>query len=328
LAKFGLKKINDNPSPGLEAMKDVAGPKKEYTISDVVFKIAPRINSAGRMASGKQAVEILVSNDYVSAKEKVIELNKHNDDRRDTDKEITLQAFDKIKNDDGFESRMTTVLYDGSWHKGVIGIVASRMIERYYRPTIIFTGKDGVLSGSARSVKNFNLYEALEQCSDLLIQFGGHKYAAGMTLQEDNFEKFRHRFDEVVSELIEESHLKPVVDIDSKLNLSDITPAFFQILKQFAPFGPGNMNPVFRSDSVVIKDFRVLTDKNDNEHLKFKVIGQEIHSETFDVIGFGMGNRAEELDNGVVIDLVYNIDENTWNGRTTLQLVAKDLKVN
>ena len=172
------------------------------------------------------------------------------------------------------------------------------------------------------------MYEALEQCSDLLIQFGGHKYAAGMTLREENFEQFRNRFDEVVSELIEESHLKPIIEIDAMLTLSDITPSFYQILKQFAPFGPGNMNPVFHTESVVIKEFRLLTDKNGNEHLKFTVFDPENQSESFDVIGFGMGDRADELDSGVVIDLAYNIDENTWNGRTTLQLVAKDLTVN
>lgn len=328
LARFGLEKISKNPSPGIEALKEKSGKKIEYTIGDVVFKLAPRINSAGRMNSGKKAVEILISENLEEARNKIEEINKFNDDRREADSDITKHAFELIEKDITFSSRNTTVLHDPSWHKGVIGIVASRLIEKYYRPTIIFTGSEGVLSGSARSVRNFDLYAALEVCSDLLLQFGGHKYAAGMTLKEENFEKFRNEFDKVVSEMIREEHLRPVVEIDAEISLQDITKSFFAILKQFSPFGPDNMNPVFISPGVVITDLKVLTDKNNRGHLKFKVSDQLDVKKKIDVIGFGMGDYYGDLDDGIVIDLVYCIEENLFNGRTSLQLVAKDLKIN
>jgi single-stranded-DNA-specific exonuclease len=319
--------LNKNPSPGLEALKEIVGNKKEYNISDVVFKIAPRINSAGRMSSGKKAVDILISETVKDARYKVEEVNIFNDERRETDKIITKEAFEQIDADENFHKRKTTVLYDSSWHKGVIGIVASRMIEKHYRPTIIFSGSDGVLSGSARSVRKFDLYAALEKCSDVLIQFGGHKYAAGMTLKEENLDLFKDRFDEAVSELIKEEHLQPLIEIDASLMLSDINTSFYKILRQFAPFGPGNMNPIFCSESIVIKEFRLLVDRNDNHHLKFKVFHPSDENQVFDVIAFGMGNRIDELADGVLIDLLYNVDENVWNGRSSLQLVAKDLRI-
>lgn len=326
LTRFGLEKINKDPSPGIAALKELAGDKKEYTISDVVFRIAPRINSAGRMASGKKAVEILVSHDKESALSGVEEINKFNEERRDTDRDITVNALELIEQDPHFGTRKTTVLFDPNWHKGVIGIVASRMIETHYRPTIIFTGKEGILSGSARSVKNFDLYSALVECEDLLIQFGGHKYAAGMTLREEDFEAFRDKFDEVVAGRLREEHLQPIIEIDADLKLSEINPSFFQILKQFAPFGPGNMNPVFLSRQVVVNNFRLLVDKRKNEHLKFSVLDADEPGKLFECIGFGLGYKFDQLGEGVMLDILYHIEENEWNGRKSLQLVVKDLR--
>lgn len=326
LTREGLTKLNTSPSPGIAALKELAGDNKEYTISDVVFRIAPRINSAGRMSSGKKAVDILVSAEKELALKGVEEINVFNEERKNTDQDITRSAMEMVKNDGGFEYRSTTVLYDPSWHKGVIGIVASRMIETYYRPTIIFTGHDGVLSGSARSVRNFDLYAALEECEDLLIQYGGHKYAAGMTLREENFEAFSKRFDEVVMGRLTEEHLQPTLEIDAVLSLQDINPPFYRILKQFAPFGPGNMNPIFLSKNILVSDFRKLVDKRENEHLKFRVFDPELPSHSLDVIGFGLGNKYDLLGEGVMLDILYHIEENTWNGRTNIQLVAKDLR--
>lgn len=328
LSRLGLEQINKNPSFGVKAIMDSAGKSKEYTVADIVFKIAPRINSAGRMSSGKKAVEILTATSLKDAEKGVQEINTLNEQRKDTDKEITDHAFQLIENDIEFESRKTTVLYDANWHKGVIGIVASRMIERYYRPTIILTGKDGVLSGSARSVRNFDLYKALEASSEFLIQYGGHKYAAGMTMKEEDLPAFKKKFDEVVTEQIEEEHLNPSIEIDSELTFKDIDRSFFQILKQFAPFGPGNMNPIFLSKGVVVNDIRKLTDKRGNDHLKCTLFDPEVDDRMFDVIGFGLGHYCDELASGSVIDLVYHIEENVWNGRTSIQLVAKDLKIN
>lgn len=328
LTRFGLGQINNNPSPGIKAMKEIAGnSSKEYTISDVVFKIAPRINSAGRMSSGKKAVEILTATNHKDAITGVQEINYFNETRKDTDRDITKQAVELVRMDPDFHKRKTTVLFQPDWHKGVIGIVASRMIEKYYRPTVIFTGKEGILSGSARSVRNFDLYSALEASSEYLLQFGGHMYAAGMTIREENLEAFSIKFDEVVSESIREEHLHPCIEIDAELELKDINKSFYQILKQFAPFGPGNMNPVFLSKSVVITEFRKLIDKNENEHLKCRVVDPDEAEVGFDVIGFGLGRLTADLAEGVMIDLVYHLDENTWNGKTGFQLVAKDLRL-
>ncbi len=327
LTKFGLEKINSDPSPGLKAMMEISGKTKDYKISDVVFKIAPRINSAGRMASGKKAVEILISKDYNEAINTVKEVDLLNNERKETDRMITQDALESIREDEGFSERKTTVLFNEEWHKGVIGIVASRLIERYYRPTIIFTGADGILSGSARSVKRFDLYSALEECADLLIQYGGHKYAAGMTMKQENFEKFRDKFEKVVSERIEEQHLQPQIEIDSEIALKEVDSRFYTHLRLFAPFGPGNMNPVFLSRQLVVHELRSLEDRNGSHHLKLKVFDPGQENIKFDVIAFGMGKRVDELDLGVMIDLVYNIEENHWNGRTSLQLVAKDFRM-
>ena len=328
LTRFGLEQINNNPSPGIKAMKEIAGnSSKEYTISDVVFKIAPRINSAGRMSSGKKAVEILTATSQKDAITGVQEINYFNETRKDTDRDITKQAIELVRMDADFHKRKTTVLFQPDWHKGVIGIVASRMIEKYYRPTIIFTGKEGILSGSARSVRNFDLYSALEASSEFLIQFGGHMYAAGMTIKEEHLEAFSNKFDEVVSESIREEHLHPCIEIDAELVLKDINKGFYQILKQFAPFGPGNMNPIFLSKGIVVTEFRKLIDKNENEHLKCRVVDPEEADTGFDVIGFGLGRLTADLAEGVMVDLVYHLDENTWNGKTGFQLVAKDLRL-
>lgn len=327
LAHFGLLKLNKRPLPGIQALKEVSGMQRPFNVSDVVFKVAPRINSAGRMSHGSEAVRILVSEDKDDALSLAKKVEEHNVERRTTDHGITMQAQAQAEEMPDFAGRNTTVLFDPEWHKGVIGIVASRMIERYYRPTIILTGKDGVLSGSARSVSGFDVYSAIEECSDFLIQFGGHKYAAGMTMKEEDFENFRERFEQVVSSMIEERHKKPVIEVDMKIDLEAVDLNFARQISRFAPFGPGNMSPLFHSENLLPRYPRELKDKHDNSHLKMKVFQPENEYNTIDVIGFGLGKLAEELVDGMPFEMVYAIEENIWQGRSSVQLVAKDIRL-
>ena len=321
LAYYGLKMINSNPRTGFKAiLKQLK--KQTLTITDVVFIIAPRINAAGRMKHGNHAVALLTENDLWQAKEYAREIEQFNKDRKDADKQITEEALDQIlKNKE--EDRKTTVVYDETWHKGVIGIVASRLTETYYRPTLVFTKSGEKLAASARSVKGFDVYNALEGCADYIEQFGGHKYAAGLTLEEKDFENFKAAFEKVVSESIDPKLLIPEVSIDAEINLTDITPKFYRILKQFAPFGPGNMTPVFMT--------RHLTDTGagkcvgeDKSHLR--VVVKQGNSSQFTGIGFGMGHKFKIVSNGSPFKAAYVIDENEWQGQVSLQLRLKDLK--
>ena len=321
LAYHGLKVINENPRPGFEAiLKQVK--KEKLTITDVVFIIAPRINAAGRMKHGNHAVTLLCETDDNLAAEYAIDIDTYNTDRRDADKRITIEALVQIE-ENKEQDRFTSVVFDENWHKGVIGIVASRLTETYYRPTLVFTKSGEMLAASARSVKGFDVYNALEKCSEYLEQFGGHKYAAGLTLKPENYKSFKAQFEKVVEETIDPKMLIPEISIDSQISLSDITPKFYRILSQFAPFGPGNMTPVFMSEDIQDTGYGKQVGE-DKTHLRFtatqhgsgKIVG----------IGFGLGEHIELIKNKKPFKAAYTIDENEWNGNVSLQLKLKDIK--
>ena len=320
LTYFGLQVINSNPRNGIKAI--IQGVKKKIlTITDVVFIIAPRINAAGRMKHGNYAVELLTEMDYEAALNFATSIEKFNLERKEIDKKITYEALQQIKSANE-EEKFSTVVYSEDWHKGVIGIVASRLIESYYRPTLVFTKSGDKLAASARSVKGFDIYEALEQCSEYLEQFGGHKYAAGLTLTPDQYISFKEKFEAVVKKTIHKELLIPEITIDSALDLSDITPKFFRILKQMGPFGPKNMKPVFTTHSVRDNGYakRVGADKS---HLKLNIINGA-DQKTYNAIGFGLGDKINSIQND--FDIVYTVDENEWKGNTSIQLMVKDIK--
>lgn len=321
LAYFGLQKVNSQPRPGIKAILELSNFTKELTISDVVFTIAPRINAAGRINHGNKAVELLISKNEDLASFLGDDINENNITRKGLDQQITEHALKIVEEDTSFSARRSTVVYSPDWSKGVIGIVASRLTDKYYRPTIVLTKSNGYVSGSARSVKDFDIYNALESCSDLLDQFGGHMYAAGLTMKEENIEPFRERFESIVSSTITEAMLTREVEVDCVLSLTDITPAFYKILKQFAPFGPGNMAPLFQSDGVRDNGRgRVVG----NNHLKLS-LQQDKKQGIYDGIGFQLGHHHPLIESEA-FNVVYHIEENNFNGRTTLQLNIKDLK--
>lgn len=320
LAWFGLKKLNNSPLPGFAALIEKAGMRTPLSISDVVFGIGPRINAAGRIGHAKTALDLLTQEVKEDAYVFAEKLNLENQERRNYDESITATALDMIQADGQIE-KASTVLYKKDWHKGVIGIVASRCIEHYYKPTIIMTESNGKITGSARSVNGFDIYHALENCSEHLIQFGGHKYAAGLTMEPDQLDNFKNAFEESVSNRIEEKQKTPIIDIDLEIDLEDIDFKMFGILKQMGPFGPQNMQPVFCSRNVFLKkEARVLKEK----HLKL-FISQAGTTNSFDVIGFGFGHYHDKLD--APFDIVYTIEENHYMGQTTLQLMLKDIRV-
>ncbi len=321
---YGLKQINENPRLGIKTMIELAGLKKELTVMDVVFTIAPRINAAGRIESGRKAVEMLVEENHEKSKAFGGNINEMNTDRKDLDREITAEALRMIAENTALQNKKTTVLFQENWHKGVIGIVASRLIETHYRPTIILTESNGKATGSARSVSGFDVYNAIDACSDLLEQFGGHKYAAGLTMKLENLDAFIEKFEEVVTEQIEEHMLTPQINIDAELKLDQINDSFYKILKQFAPTGPGNMRPVFMSENVFCTANSRTVGEN---HLKMEVFQEENPDLKFSCIGFNLGQQLDEIAEGVPFSMVYNIEENTWNGITTIQLNVKDLKL-
>lgn len=325
LTYYGLKKINENPRPGIKAIIELSGLKRELTVSDIVFTIAPRINAAGRMEHGKHAVELLITNNPVSAKEAGAFVNDRNIERKDADKETTEQAIELIKLLPDYQNRKSTVVYKQGWNKGVIGIVASRLIDKYYyRPTIVLTHSNGQVAGSARSVKNFDVYNAIEACSDLLDQFGGHMYAAGLTMQPEKVEAFIQRFEQVVSSTIEDRMLTREIEIDMAVNLNEITVKFYNVLKQFAPFGPGNMAPVFLSENVRDSG-RGKTVGADGSHLKLSLV-QGNAAKQIDGIAFQMGDFFQHIRNGNHFDACYHIEENYYNNVPSLQLNIKDMK--
>lgn len=321
LAYFGLQIINSNPRPGIRAIIDQIK-KQELTITDVVFIIAPRINAAGRMEHGNHAVTLLTETDYNLAVQFALDIDQFNTDRRDADQRITEEALQQIKVNNEQE-RFTTVVYNETWHKGVIGIVASRLTETYYRPTLVFTKSGDKLAASARSVSGFDVYNALEACQELIEQFGGHKYAAGLTIKEENYEAFKQAFEDVVTKTIDKSLLTPEIKIDMKIELKDVTPKFYRIIHQFAPFGPGNMTPIFISDNLKDTGYGKRVGEDD-KHLRLTVT--QSGKEKITVIGFGLGDKIGLVANKKAFKAVYSIDENEWNGAVSLQLKLRDIK--
>jgi single-stranded-DNA-specific exonuclease len=322
LAYFGLQVINENPRMGFKTIIQQLK-KDKLTITDVVFTIAPRINAAGRMKHGNHAVTLLTETDFNLAAEYALEIEQFNTDRREADRRITEEALLQIE-EQKEQERFTTVVYHESWHKGVIGIVASRLTETYYRPTLVFTKSGNKLAASARSVKGFDVYNALEACAEYIEQFGGHKYAAGLTLNEENYEAFKQAFEDEVSNTIDKSLLIPEIKVDVQIDLEEITPKFYRIISQFAPFGPGNMTPIFMTDNLIDTGYGKCVGE-DNKHLRITVP----HSENNKLvgIGFGLGDKYNLITNRKSFKAVYSIDENYWNGNVSLQLKLRDIKL-
>jgi single-stranded-DNA-specific exonuclease len=322
LAKFGMEVINTNPRPGIKALIQSIK-KKEITITDVVFVAAPRINAAGRIKHGDYAVRLLTEFNLEQAEIFAKEIEENNTERKGLDKQITKEALLQIE-ENNEQEQFSTVVYHENWHKGVIGIVASRLIETYYRPTIVFTKSGDFLAASARSVKDFDVYNAIDACSEHLEQFGGHMYAAGMTLKPENYEKFKNAFEKVVQETIPPELLIPEIAIDAEINFSDISPKLVRVLKQFEPFGPQNMHPVFMTSNVVDTGY-AKTLGSDDEHLKLFVKQNE--SDGIGAIGFGLGKHLSSIQNRNPFQIAYVLEENEWNGKVDLQLSARAIKV-
>ncbi|NJY61387.1 single-stranded-DNA-specific exonuclease RecJ [Salinimicrobium sp. CDJ15-81-2] len=324
LAYHGLQMINAAPRAGFSAILQQV--KKDHlTLTDVVFIIAPRINAAGRMKHGLHAVNLLTEEDPEQALKYAAEIEEYNKDRRDKDKTITEEALAQIE-ELKEQERLTTVVYRDSWHKGVIGIVASRLTETYYRPTLVFTRSGEKLAASARSVHGFDVYDALEGCSEYIEQFGGHKYAAGLTLLTEQYENFKRKFEEVVSATIDRKLLTPEIRIDAEINLEDITEKFYRIIKQFAPFGPGNMSPVFMSRNLKDTGYARCVG-GDDKHLKARLF-QKRNGRSIDAIGFDLGKKCDLLAEGKKVKAVYAIEENEFQGNVSLQLKLKDIEIN
>ena len=321
LTYYGLQVINEDPRPGLRALMQGIQ-RTHYQVSDLVFQLAPRLNAAGRLKHGDQAVQLLTERDWEQARRYALEIDALNEERKGLDQQMTEEALSIIR-EKGEESNMTTVVYRDTWHKGVIGIVASRLMETYYRPTLVFTRSGEKLAASARSVRGFDVYEALEACADTIEQFGGHTYAAGLTLEEGKYEEFKSRFEAVVAETLLPEHRLPQIQIDMPIHLEDITPKLWRILKEFAPFGPGNSSPVFASGPLRDTGYARTVGGN-GAHLKVSVTQQG--TAPFAGIGFGLGTQRERVENGAPFWAAYSLDENTWQGKTRLQLKIRDIK--
>ncbi len=330
LAYYGLKQLNSNPSVGLNTIIEIAGlVEKDITISDIVFKIGPRINAAGRIQQAKEAVELLVSHDVESAKKRCLEIDQHNQTRKDLDKSITDDAFSMLEESAELKAKLSIVVYNPEWHKGVVGIVASRLTEMYYRPTVVLTkntgSEEGLVGGSARSIPGFDIYKAIESCKDLLENFGGHMYAAGLAMKEENVEEFTRRFDVYVTEHILPEQKQPQIEIDTILEFKDITPKFFRVLKQFNPFGPENMKPIFCSQRVFDYGTSRLVGK-DQEHIKLELLDKSCEN-VMNGIAFRMFEYNDHLKALDPLDMCYTLEENHFNGNTSIQLLIKDIKV-
>ena len=326
LAHFGLKQLNENPRKGLLVMAELSKLEPGHlTIDDIVFKIGPRINAAGRMETGRLAVELLTASDDHVANILGKQINNNNNDRKFIDREITEEALKMVRSHSALSSGAATIVFNPNWNKGVVGIVASRLVEAFYKPTIVLTKSNGFITGSARSVAGFDLYEAIESCSDLLENFGGHVYAAGLTLKESNLDEFVKRIDKFIGGKITEEMLTPVTEIDSKLEFSQITPKFFRLLKQFQPFGPGNSNPVFLTEKV--------SDAGNGRkvgaggvHLKLDIIDEDQPFHQIPAIAFNMAAYYDYIKAGNPFDICYSVVENYYRGNSNLQLRIKDIK--
>ncbi len=323
MAWYGLAQINSSACHGVQALMEVAGKTENYTIADVVFMLGPRINAAGRIDDARHAVELLIADNLPEARSKGALINAKNTERKGHDLSITDEALSIIESDEVLINRKSTVVFNESWHKGVIGIVASRLTEKYYRPTVVLTRSNGHVAGSARSVTDFDLYEALSSCSDLLLQYGGHKYAAGLTMQPEKVEAFVHRFEEVVGASIKAEQLVQEIKIDADLRLIDIDARFFRVLNRLAPFGPENMLPVFLSRNVRVCGRAGLAGNN---HLKMAV--SQGGSPLFDCIAFNQANWLHEVNQGVPFDICYTIEENIWRDKRSIQLNIKGIRFN
>ena len=321
LAFIGLQIINSNPRLGIHSLLK-KNTKKEYTISDLMFYVAPRINATGRIKQASLALELLISNNKNSAEKLALEIEGLNTLRREIEKEITIQAADQVDNSD--DKLNSIVVFDSKWNKGVIGIVASRLVDKYYKPSIVFCeSSNGYLTASARSIKGLDLYSILDDCKEHIDQFGGHKYAAGLTIKKDNLEKFKTKFEKIVSKTTDKNIFEQELQIETKINLSEITPKFFRILKQFEPFGPGNKSPLFLSENLKLngKPFEMGKEK---EHIKLNLT--QDYRLSFSSIGFWFSNKYKEIQNKENFSAVYNIDENFWKDVSSIQLKLKDLK--
>ncbi len=321
LAFYGVKKVNENPSLGIKVLKEMAGVTRTLSVADLVFVIGPRVNAAGRMDDARKAVELFIEPDPEKIQALADALQSDNIDRKEVDKNITEEALALIQGNDAMTARKSTVLYQEHWHKGVVGIVASRLIDYYYRPTIVLTLSNDKVTGSARSVSGFNIYEAIHACRDLLENYGGHFYAAGMTMHPDNVHEFVQKFEEVVSQSIPPELLIPEIEIDAEILLTDIKPAFYNIIKQFEPFGPTNLRPVFITKRVY--DYQGYSRIVKEQHIKFVV--HQHKGVIIDGIGFGMADKFEVVQKGA-FDIVYTLDENEFNGNTKLQMKVVDVR--
>jgi single-stranded-DNA-specific exonuclease len=321
LAYYGIKMANENPSLSIATLKNISGLVRDITLSDLVFAIGPKINAAGRMDDAKKAVDLFIEKDPEKIIECAAELMSDNTDRKEVDKNITEEALNILENDIHLSKKKSTVLYKEHWHKGVVGIVASRLIDYCYRPTIVLAQSNGKISGSARSVMGFNVYEAIHECRDLLENYGGHFYAAGVTMKPENLQLFIDKFEQVVSTTIEPQMLTPEIEIDAEIELDDIKPAFYNIIKQFEPFGPNNMRPVFCTRNVY--DYQGNSRIVKEQHIKFVVTNGK--GTVIDGIGFRMAEKFRYTNPGA-FDIVYTIDENEFNGVTKLQMKVIDIR--
>ena len=326
LAHFGLKRLNEQPRIGLQAMINLANLEPGHiSIDDIVFKIGPRINAAGRMETGRLAVELLTSRSLSEAMQIGEKINESNNERKNIDREITQEALDMVQTGNCLCNGSAMIVYNPEWNKGVVGIVASRLVEAYYKPTVVLTKSNGFVSGSARSISGFDLYGAIESCADLLENFGGHVYAAGLTLREENLPEFARRMDEYISAKIETEMMTPVIEVDSKLNFACITPKFFRILKQFQPFGPGNHNPVFLTENV----YDAGTGRKvgaGGVHMKLDLIQEDQPYHQISSIAFNMAEHYDHIKEGNPFDICYSIVENYYRGNSSIQLRIKDLR--
>lgn len=337
LAYFGLEQINRNPRPGVEAVLAAANIKRrekddeasnalerEVTVSDIVFTIGPRINAAGRLKKAEDSVRLLLADKKEHAEKLAENIDNLNAERREFDNNITEEALSIINADENMRNAKSTVVFNKGWHKGVIGIVASRLTDTYYRPTIVLTETNGLITGSARSIKDFDIYDAIDSCSELLEHFGGHKFAAGLSLRPENLVEFSRRFEEYVANHITEEELIPEQNVDIAINFEDITPKFFRILKQFAPFGPCNLAPVFMTNNVVDNGFSRAVGAH--KHLKLVVKQQDCENITLSGIAFQKGHLIKRIHEKEPFTMCYSIEENYWQGKTSLQLNVKDIK--
>ena len=325
LAYFGLQKLNANPSTGLKTIIKYAGITGEIRINDIVFKIGPRLNASGRIEHGKKSVAILLAEDAKELDDLGVEINSYNEIRKTLDRDITQEALEMIEKSEFYKGRVSTVIYNRDWHKGVVGIVASRLTEHYYRPTVVLTESNGLATGSARSVSEFDLDEAISACADLLESYGGHMYAAGLSMKIENVPEFSRRFEQIVRDSISVEQQKQTIEIDAKISLSDLSPKFLRLLNQFEPFGPHNMMPTFLTENVFDYGTSRLVGKT-NEHLKLDLMEANRSSAVFSGIAFSQSEHMEMIKKSIPFDICYNVTENEYRGKTYMQVNVRDIR--